>query len=276
MAGTVHRLQRENFLVPALSNEHVLAEILPVPGRLPQRAVEQLRPLDLLVTGRVEPPAHIVLDDPKQLPALGMPEDAADRLFLQVEQVELAAEAAMVAAFGLFEPEQVLVKLLLVRPSRAVDPLQLRLIRVAAPIGAGNIHQLEGLPEPPGRGEMRPDTEIDEIALPIEADLLLGRDLADVFGLITFADAVEEGDGLVAIPHFTVDRLVAPHDVAHALLDALEPAGRERRRPRAVVIKPGLGRRASGNVRSAIQPLGPPGHQPARVEAQDLLTPRAA
>src|SRR5436190_526128 len=95
MAGTVHRLQRENFLVPALGNEHVLAEILPVPGRLPQRAVEQLRPLDLLVTGRIEPPAHIVLDDPKQLPALGMPEDAADRLFLQVEQVELAAEAAM-------------------------------------------------------------------------------------------------------------------------------------------------------------------------------------
>jgi len=36
----------------------------------------------------------------------------ADRLFLQVEQVELAAEAAMVAAFGLFEPEQVLVQLL--------------------------------------------------------------------------------------------------------------------------------------------------------------------
>jgi len=54
-----------------------------------------------------------------------MPEDAADRLFLQVEQVEFAAEAAVVAAFGLFEPEQVLVQFLLVRPSRAVDPLQL-------------------------------------------------------------------------------------------------------------------------------------------------------
>src|SRR5207248_8119873 len=118
MAGTVHRLQRKNFLVPALSNEHVLAEILPVPGRLPQRAVEQLRPLDLLVPSGIEPPAHIVLDDPKQLPALRMPEDAADRLFLQVEQVELAAEPAMVAAFGLFEPEQVLVQFLRSKSTR--------------------------------------------------------------------------------------------------------------------------------------------------------------
>src|SRR5207237_9714680 len=142
-----------------------------------QRAVEQLRPLDLLVPSGIEPPAHVVLDDPKQLPALGMPEDAADRLFLQVEQVELAAEAAVVAAFGLFEPEQVLVQFLLVRPSRAVDPLQLRLIRIAAPIGASNIHQLEGLPEPPRRGEMRPDAQIDEIPLPLEAVILLGADI---------------------------------------------------------------------------------------------------
>src|SRR5204863_5577026 len=143
------------------------------------------------VTGRVELAAHVILDDAEQLPALGVPEDAADRLFLQMEQVELAPELAMVAAFGLFEPEQVLVQFLLVRPCRAVDPLQLGIVRVAAPIGAGNIHQLEGLPEPAGRWQMRTDAEIDEIPLPVQADLLLGRDLADIFGLITFADAVE-------------------------------------------------------------------------------------
>jgi len=43
---------------------------------------------------------------------------------------------------------------------------------------------------------MRPDAQVDEIALPIEADLLLGRDLADVFGLVALADVVEEGDAL--------------------------------------------------------------------------------
>src|SRR5947207_2242922 len=121
---------------------------------------------------------------------------------------------------------------------------------------------------------MRPDAQIDEIPLPVEADLLLGRDLADIFGLITFADAVEEGDGLVAIPHFTVDRLVAPHDVAHALLDALEIVRRERRRTREVVIKPGLGRRAKGNLRFGIELLDRLGHDMGRVVAQDLDTLR--
>src|SRR5205823_2941553 len=186
---------------------------------------------------------------------LGVPEHAADRLLAEVEQVKLAPELAVVAALGLLEPEEILVKLLLARPSRAVDTLQLGIVRVAAPIGAGNIHQLECLPEPAGRRQMRADAEIDKIPLPVEADLLLGRDLADIFGLITFADAVEEGDGLVAIPHLTGDRLVAPHDVAHALLDALEVVGRERRRTREVVIKPGLGRRAKGDLGFGIELL---------------------
>src|SRR5437764_16558 len=116
-----------------------------------------------------------------------------------MEQVEFAAELAVVAALGFLEPEQVLVKLLLAGPGGAVDALQLRVPGVAAPIGAGHIHQLEGLPEPAGRGEMRPDAQIDEIALAVEADFLIRRDLSDIFGLIALADAVEERDGLVAL-----------------------------------------------------------------------------
>src|SRR6266566_5614555 len=120
-----------------------------------------------------------------------MPEDAAHRLFLHVEQVELAAQATVVAAFGLLELEEILVELLLARPRGAVDPLQLRIVRVAAPIGAGDAHQLEGLAEPAGRRQMRPRAQIDETALAIDADLLRGRDLADVFGLVALADAGE-------------------------------------------------------------------------------------
>ena len=36
-----------------------------------------------------------------------MPEDGAGRLFLEVEQVQLAADAAVVALLRLFEPVQV-------------------------------------------------------------------------------------------------------------------------------------------------------------------------
>ncbi len=129
-----------------------------------------------------------------------------------MKQVELAAEPAMVAAFGLLEPEEVLVELLLARPGGAVDALQLRVARVAAPIGAGHVHQLERLAEMPGRGQMRPDAQIDEAALAVEADLLVRRDLADIFGLVALADASEEGDRGVALPDLAADLFVATYD----------------------------------------------------------------
>ena len=94
-------------------------------GGFPQAAVEQLRTLDLLIAGGVEPAPQIVLDDAKERPSLRMPEDAADRLLADVEEVELASEPAMVAALGLFEPKEVLVEFLLARPGGAVDALQL-------------------------------------------------------------------------------------------------------------------------------------------------------
>jgi hypothetical protein len=53
-----------------------------------------------------------------------MPEDAADRL-LHMEKVEFAAEPAMVAALGLFEPEEVLIEVFWLAQAVAVDALQL-------------------------------------------------------------------------------------------------------------------------------------------------------
>src|SRR5204862_7443418 len=183
-------------------------------------------------------------------PALRVPEDAADRLFLQMKQVEFAAELAMVAALGFLEPEQVLVEFLLVRPGGAVDALQLRVPGIAAPIGAGHIHQLEGLPEPPGRRQMRPDAQIDEIALAIEADFLTRRDLADIFGFVPLADAVEKGDGLVALPDLASDPLVAADDLPHPLFDASQVFRRERLGAGNVVVEAGLGRRPAGDAGS--------------------------
>src|SRR5207237_5436720 len=94
---------------------------------------------------------------------------------------------------------------------------------------------------------MRPDAQVEEIPLAIEADLLLGRDLADIFGLVALADAVEEGDRLVAVPYLAGDRLVAVHDVAHAFLDAREVLRGERRRLGEVVVEAGLGRGTEGD-----------------------------
>src|ERR1700730_12148947 len=118
----------------------------------------------------------------------------------------------MVATLGFFEPEEVLVEILLVGPGGAVDALQLGVPGIAAPIGARYTHQLESLAEIAGRGQMRPGAQIDKPALPIQADLLAGRNFADIFGLIAFADIAKKSDRRIAVPNLPGDRLVTADD----------------------------------------------------------------
>src|SRR3546814_12890677 len=89
---------------------------------------------------------------------------SALRLLLDMEQVHLAAEPPMVALLGLLETVEIGLQLLLVAPAGAVDALELRVPRIAAPIGAGQLHQLEGLAEPAGRGPVRSGAEGEPFA----------------------------------------------------------------------------------------------------------------
>ncbi len=117
---------------------------------------------------------------------------------------------------------------------------------------------------------MRTDAEINEIALPVEADLLTFRDFADIFGLVVLADTVEEGDRRVAVPDFARDLLVAAHDLAHARLDLLEILGRERLGAGEIVIEPGFGRRPEGDLGIGIQFLDRLRHDMGGIVAQNL------
>ena len=108
VARAVHRLQREDAVVVGVVAgdrhlEHVVAVPAPVARRLPQRLVEHLRRVDLLVALLVEPAAHVVDQVLEHLPALGVPEDDARPLLLEMEQVHLAAEPAVVALLGLLQ-----------------------------------------------------------------------------------------------------------------------------------------------------------------------------
>ena len=60
----------------------------------------------------------------------------------EVEEVELAAEPAMVARACLLEPLEVRVEVGLRVERRAVDPRELRVLLVAAPVRAGEARQL--------------------------------------------------------------------------------------------------------------------------------------
>src|SRR3546814_6349734 len=69
--------------------------------------------------------------------------------------------APVVALFSLLQHGEVGLELLLVLPAGAVDALELRVARVAAPVGAGDLHKLERMPELAGRREVRADAEGD-------------------------------------------------------------------------------------------------------------------
>ncbi len=123
-------------------------------------------------------------------PALRMPEHGARRLFLEVEQVEFAADPAVVALLGLFQPVQVILELLVVRPGRAVDALQHRVLRIAAPVGARDFRQLE-CAELAGGRHMRPAAQILPAALAVQRYFLARRNRRDDLGLVVLADRFE-------------------------------------------------------------------------------------
>src|SRR3546814_5721976 len=92
-----------------------MASLLPLAG------VHHLRRLDLVIARIVDRAAHIRLQLAPDDIAVRVPEDAAVRLLLKVEQVHLGAQLAMVALAGLLHPVEVRVELLPVEPAGAVD-----------------------------------------------------------------------------------------------------------------------------------------------------------
>ena len=61
----------------------------------------------------------------------------------------------MIALLGFLDALQIGVEIGFGGPARAVDALQLSVVLVAAPVGAGQLGQLEGLADVLGRRQMR-------------------------------------------------------------------------------------------------------------------------
>src|SRR6478736_4019201 len=91
-----------------------------------------------------------------------MPEDQTLAVvFLNREQIEFAAEAAMITFLGFFALLQPRVEFFLREESRAVDALHLRLRRVAFPVSARERKKFEGAQLVRTRN-VRAETEVDE------------------------------------------------------------------------------------------------------------------
>ena len=232
VAGAVHRLDDEGALVllARLDQKHAVAERRHVAGRDPQRRIDELRRVDLGIAGVGLPPADIILQRLEQRPAFRMPEHRARRLFLEMKQIHLAAEFAMVAFFRLLDLLEVGVELFLFGESRAVDARQHFAAGIAAPIGAGDLHQLEGVADLAGRSHVRAAAQIEPVALLVDLELLILRNGVDELDLEQLALVAKHFLRLVARPHFLGEGFVAGDDLAHLFFDRVEILRRERLR----------------------------------------------
>ena len=254
---TIHRLQREQLGLARDDrlaflgrghfvghDEHVLAELAPMAGLDPESRIDELRGFDLAVARGVEPAPQIGFQLAPDHPALRMPEDRPRRFRLEVEQVHLLPDLAMVALGRFLEPP--------------VDPAQHRVLGIAAPISARHARQLERIGvELAGRGEMRPAAEVDPrllaLAGAVHGDGLARGQLHHPLGFEGLTRFFEEVADLVARPDLTHQRLVGGDDAPHLLLDrgqVLLGEGAVRRGRREVVIEAVLGRGAEGDLRS--------------------------
>ena len=182
------------------------------------------------------------------------------RFLLEVEQVHLGAELAVVALGGFLEPGKVRIELLLVEPAGAIDARQLRVLLIAAPIGTRDAHQLEGGGvELAGRGQVRAAAHVEPVvARPVNGQFLVFGQFLGPFGLERLTLGCPFVDQLLTAPHFAAQRLVGADDLAHLFLDGGQIVHREglaRGRGHHVIIKAVIGCRAEGDLRAGKQRL---------------------
>src|SRR5690606_22841378 len=130
------------------------------------------------VAGLDVPAAGVLLHLHADHRALGVEDGQAGADLLgEGEQVELAAQAAVVAALGLRDALLVGPQLLLGGPRGAVDALELGVLLAAAPVGRGGAGEGEAVADEPGAGQVRAAAQVLPGDLTAPADVVVDRQL---------------------------------------------------------------------------------------------------
>ena len=161
----------------------------------------------------------------------------------------------MITFFRLLQHVEVSVELLLGGPCGPVDSGQHRVVGIAAPVRAGHLHQLEGVPDLAGRGHVRPAAKVEPLTLLVDPDVLVGWNRVDQFHLVGFALLAKDLLRLVPAPYFLREGPVALDDLPHLLLDGGKVLRRERLVACEVVVEPVLDDRADGDLGAGPQLL---------------------
>ncbi len=162
-----------------------------------------------------------------------------------MEEVELRPELAVIPSARLLETFEVRVEILLGVEGGAVDPRQLLVVLVPAPVRTCEAGQLQR-PDRPGVLQVRPAAEVCELTLGIERDRPFGRaDELDLVGLALPLEAGARLGGRYLLPA----PFPALGELARDLrLDLREILLADRLRELEVVVEAVLDRRADGDL----------------------------
>ena len=216
----VHRLHAKGALFD-LEQVHVLAELLPMPRGLPEvRGIENRR-LDLLVAARIVLAAPHVDERVPDDHALGVPKRPARRGIVEREEIELAAESAMVALLSLLDVMEVQFEVFLREERCAVDARQHRAGRVATPVGTGEMRQLEGLDRARVL-QVGTAAEVREVVLRVRRQWLVDREIVDQLDLVLLVLIDEALTHRVAVDRRAFEGVLLLEDATHLVLEPHE------------------------------------------------------
>ena len=233
--GAIHRLQLVLHPLDVDRRVHAGLVVLGVPARLPEVELGDVGGEDEVVAALQVLVPPVVLGLLADEGALRVPQhQAGPGVVRDREEVQLAAELAVVAALGFLQTVQVPLQLLPGEEGVAVDALHLRVAFLALPVGLGRgLLELERLDVARG-GQVGAEAEVDELAHRVALHLGAGL-LLDELALQRLALAAEQLQRFRLGNDLLLDRAVLLDDVGHPLLDGREVLGRERTRDEEVV-----------------------------------------
>src|ERR1051325_3100064 len=171
---------------------------------------------------------------------------------------EFLPELAMVALLRFLEHREVIVELLSSFECGAVNALELRILFVAFVVGTGDVGELERA-DVSGPHDVRAGAEIDEVAVAIERDFFVSRNVLDDVDLelarlrdrtkSTKFTTFRHGQSLISRNFHAFERMVCFDFLLHLRLDLFEVFGRNPVSKIDIVIKTVLDRRAGGELR---------------------------
>ena len=187
---------------------------------------------------------------------LGQVKRETGRLLAEGKQAQLLAELAVVALLGLFDTGEIGVELVLLLEAGTVDALEHLTVGVAAPVGAGDARELDGVALHAAGGiQMRAGAEVNEVALTIEADRGVLGQVVDELDLVGLLALFHEPDGFLTRKLEALKLQFFLADLAHLGLEFLQNLGRKRFRGVEVIVEAVIDRRADGKLDLGVQAL---------------------